>query len=98
MPSAPNCRLSVGRWEEAGRWFKIQGRQCYLINKNDKVSTTGTNRNRMYLLDAENTYLAETMHRVHVSCLPSWGECNAGTLEGVTTESGDTSERTPVET
>ena len=52
VPEAPNCLVSVSRFEEAGGSVVFKNGKCFLLTKDNRLVGRGTRRGRLYYLDA----------------------------------------------
>jgi transposase InsO family protein len=59
VPSAPNCLLSLSRFDEAGGRSETGGGTCWLKDRDGKIVGKGYKHNRLYLLAARATLLRQ---------------------------------------
>lgn len=59
VPGAPNCLLSVSRFDDGGGEVGFRKGECVLRNKDGKVVGTGRKEGRLYKLDARAVLIRE---------------------------------------
>ena len=72
VPEAPNCLLSVSRFEEAGGSIVFKNGRCSLRTKDGRLVGCGTRQGRLYLLDAQAIVAQEYAHVAKVGM--SWND------------------------
>ena len=72
VPEAPNCLLSVSRFEEAGGSIVFKDGKCSLRTRNGRLVGCGTRKGRLYLLDAQALVAQEYAHIAKVGT--SWND------------------------
>ena len=72
VPEAPNCLLSVARFEESGGTVYFKKGKCYLHTKNDQLVGHGARRDRLYLMDAQAKVVQEYAQITRVG--KSWND------------------------
>ena len=72
VPEAPNCLLSVSRFEEAGGSIVFENGECSLRTKDGRLVGCGTRQGRLYLLNAQAIVAQENAHIAKVGT--SWND------------------------
>ncbi|TFK17284.1 hypothetical protein FA15DRAFT_555832, partial [Coprinopsis marcescibilis] len=74
VPDAPNCLLSVSRFDDAGGKIEFESGKCILKDKNGRIVGAGHKHGRLYRLHARAQLLGQERTNYAASIKLTWDQ------------------------